>query len=252
VHTGSSPAQEMARGRAIQSSTHAPIVHARRGSGRRADGQYLHPTLSGHLAGHAARAPAPVASGPGSNAQRMRLGRTARASPRPTRFPAPSGAGPPQPAWTAGAHDPGGPTLAASPRRGALQAQQRRHPRRVTPLALLDLGNPAPNGPSDDQRLRGWGSHGCRGHPFRPVSPTCTAGSAPRPLVTVSPSAWSRSISRSLALAAVFVVPLALRVIRLPRASYPRAAVAIQRCRDSSQCSPPSPRLRRVVTTRPA
>ena len=32
-----------------------PIVHARRGSGRRAEGQYLHPTLSGHLAGHAAR-----------------------------------------------------------------------------------------------------------------------------------------------------------------------------------------------------
>ena len=163
-----------------------PIVHARRGSGRRTEGQYLHPTLSGHLAGHAARAPAPVASGPGSNAQRIRLGRTARASPWPTRFPAPSGAGrrsplgppghtipavqpsplpldegpvasgpgsnaqrirlgspragPPQPAWTAGAHDPGSPTLAASPRRGSGTSGTARRPagrRRHTPVAAL-------------------------------------------------------------------------------------------------------------------
>jgi len=230
-----------------------PIVHARRGSGASGGRAVSVP--------NSVRTSRPVpnsvrtsrrARGESAGAGRIRARKQRPGDPVGANCPGlavasevPSAVGGGPPGHTIPAFQP------RHPRRGALQAQQRRHPRRVAPLALLDLGNPAPNGPSDDQRLRGWGSHGCRGHPFRPVSPTCTAGSAPRPLVTVSPSAWSRSISRSLALAAVFVVALALRVIRLPRASNPRAAVAIQRCRDSSQCSPPSPRLRRAVTTRP-
>jgi len=44
------------------------------------------------------------------------------------------------------AHDPGGPSLAASPRRGGLQAQQRRHPRPSCTLALLDPANPRRTG----------------------------------------------------------------------------------------------------------
>jgi hypothetical protein len=43
----------------------------------------------------------------------------------------------------------------------------------------------------------------------------------------------------SLALAAAFVVPLPRLTIRFPSGAQPRLAVAIQRCRAWSQCSPP-------------
>ena len=122
----------MARGNPI-----VPIVHARRGSGRRTEGQYLRPTLSGHLAGHAARAPVPVGSGPESNGPADPLGTNCPGLAVADEVPSAIGGGPPQRAWTAGAHDPGGPTLAASPRRGALQAQQRATRVRVTPWRRL-------------------------------------------------------------------------------------------------------------------
>ena len=83
VHPASSdrcvqaPAQCMRSPGAI---AHIAPSHARRGSGRRAEGQYLHPTLSGHLAGQAAIAPAPVESN--CSAASARCGLSAR---RPVR-----------------------------------------------------------------------------------------------------------------------------------------------------------------------
>jgi len=59
--------------------------------------------------------------------------------------------------------------------------------------------------------------------------------------------------------ASVLVRPAAFRTTLLPRPSYPIVVVAIHRCRCSSQCSPPSPRARRLTSddqasrrTRPA
>jgi hypothetical protein len=130
----------MARGNPI---VHAPIIHARPNRPRT--------PRFGASGGRAVPAPNSVqtsrrARGEGAGAGRIRARKQRPANPLGANCPGlavayevPSaiGGGPPQPAWTAGAHDPGGPTLAASPRRGALQAQQRRHPRRVTPRPCL-------------------------------------------------------------------------------------------------------------------
>ena len=144
VHTGSSPAQKMARGNPI--ATHASIVRARRavrGVGRKGStctqlcpdispGTRRRPRRRSHRGQEATPSGSAGGELPGPR-------RGLRGSQR-------HWGGPPQPAWTAGAHDPGGPTLAASPRRGALQAQQRRHPRRVTPWPCLIYRTPRRTG----------------------------------------------------------------------------------------------------------
>src|SRR5680860_624155 len=104
-----------------------------------------------------------------------------------------------------------------------------------------------------------WVSHRCR-HVFtvpvlRPCSPSRSQPSTASLTVTCdhvlvpSPSSWT--IFRSASLASVFVFELTRRVSRFPCTSNPTVTVAIHRCLPSDQCSPPSPRSRRVVIVPP-